>query len=60
MKFKNIFIITAVLIAAGVIGIAVLKYAIGILVFIIFGSGGLLGYAIAKLIYDKNENTDKQ
>jgi hypothetical protein len=56
MRLRNIPIVIAVLIAAGVIGIAILKYAVGILVFIIFGSGSLLGFMIAKLIYHKKEN----
>ncbi len=59
MKLKNIPIIIAVMIAAGVIGIAILKYAVGILVFIIFGSGTLLGYMAAKLIYKKDKNTNQ-
>ncbi len=60
MKLKNIPILIAVLIAAGVIGIAILKYAVGILVFIIFGSGTLLGYMAAKLIYKKEDHSNQQ
>jgi len=59
MKLKNISIIIAVLIAAGVIGIAILKYAVGILVFIIFGSGTLLGFMVAKLIYKKEDDINQ-
>lgn len=58
MKLKNISILIAVLIAASVIGIAILKYAVGILVFIIFGSGTLLGFVTAKFIYKKDDDNN--
>lgn len=59
MKAKNILLLVLVLIGASVIGIAVLKFAVGLIAFLLFSSGIILGFMTAKLIYkkgDKNES----
>lgn len=56
MSTKNLLITVFVLLGAGVLGLALMKFAIGLIVFLLFGAGAFLGFMVAKLIYKKEVN----
>lgn len=52
-KIVTIFAIIGIIIVASFIGWLVFKYAIGLVAFLIFAMGGLVGYGIARLFPKK-------
>lgn len=58
MKTKLIAI--ACIIAAAVIGWFIYKFAVGIMVFMLFATGAVSGFFVAKLIYHKKEKKEPE